>query len=248
MKRFMLSAAILLLCTPAFGQERHNPGERRGEGRPPSQYQQRQGRPPQNAMPQNAMPQNRPPPQNAPPQNAPPQNAPPQNAMPQNRPYENRPSQNRPPQNRPAENRPQPGPGRPGGPGNEYRPGNNYRPGGPGPGFEQRPGNRPHYNPGRPNPNWNNWRRDYGNWRPPHRYRYQGPSYYRPQGWYYRRWTFGDFLPSLFWSSQYWISNWGLYDLPPPPPGAVWVRYGNDAVLIDRFTGEVIAVQYDFFY
>jgi hypothetical protein len=33
-----------------------------------------------------------------------------------------------------------------------------------------------------------------------------------------------------------------------PPPGTVWVRYGSDAVLIDRDTGEVIRVVYNIFY
>jgi Ni/Co efflux regulator RcnB len=114
----------------------------------------------------------------------------------------------------------------------DYRPGNN-RPGG----FDNHRDRR----------DWSSWRSDNRSWhRPNHRFR--GPSYHRPSGWYYRRWSFGDFLPSLFWSSQYWISNYAMYDLPPPPPGAVWVRYGDDAVLIDRFTGEVIDVEYDFFY
>ena len=34
----------------------------------------------------------------------------------------------------------------------------------------------------------------------------------------------------------------------PPPPDAVWVRYGDDALLIDRYTGEVIQVEYGVFY
>ena len=34
----------------------------------------------------------------------------------------------------------------------------------------------------------------------------------------------------------------------PPPPGTVWVRYGRDALLIDRYTGEVIQVEYSVFY
>ena len=36
--------------------------------------------------------------------------------------------------------------------------------------------------------------------------------------------------------------------LDPPPPGTVWVRYGNDALLIDRYSGEVIQVVYGIFY
>jgi Ni/Co efflux regulator RcnB len=78
--------------------------------------------------------------------------------------------------------------------------------------------------------------------------RFHAPSYRRPSGWYYRRWSWGDMLPSLFWSNQYWINDYGLYDLPPPPPGTVWVRYGDDAILIDRYNGEIIQVAYGIFY
>ncbi|HEU4549885.1 MAG TPA: RcnB family protein [Rhizomicrobium sp.] len=105
---------------------------------------------------------------------------------------------------------------------------------------------RPGFDRNRSRRDWGNWRRDHHDWRPSRRF--HAPSYHRPNGWYYRRWSYGDILPSLFWSSQYWISNWSMYDLPPPPPGAIWVRYGDDAVLIDRFSGEVIDVVYDFFY
>lgn len=78
--------------------------------------------------------------------------------------------------------------------------------------------------------------------------RFHAPSYRRPHGWYDRRWSFGDFLPSLFWSQQYWLSNYYAYDLPPPPYGTVWVRNGNDALLIDRDSGEIITVEYGVFY
>jgi Ni/Co efflux regulator RcnB len=101
--------------------------------------------------------------------------------------------------------------------------------------FDNRFGNR----------NWSQYRRAFS---APQRFHYRGPAYYRPSGWYYRRWTYGDFLPSLFWGSNYWIDDFGYYDLMPPPPGTVWVRYGNDALLIDRYTGEVIQVEYGIFF
>jgi Ni/Co efflux regulator RcnB len=81
----------------------------------------------------------------------------------------------------------------------------------------------------------------------PHHYRYRG-SYNRPNGWYAHRWTFGEFLPALFFGSSYWINDYGYYDLAAPPPGTVWVRYGDDALLIDRYSGEVIQVEYGIFY
>ena len=78
--------------------------------------------------------------------------------------------------------------------------------------------------------------------------RFRVGAYYRPSGYYYRRWTYGDFLPSLFWGSRYWLNNYYAYDLMPPMPGTIWVRYGDDALLIDQYTGEVIQVAYGIFW
>jgi Ni/Co efflux regulator RcnB len=55
-------------------------------------------------------------------------------------------------------------------------------------------------------------------------------------------------VPSVFLASLYFLSNYTLYGLEPPPPGYVWIREGSDAVLVDRYTGEVIQVEYDIFY
>ncbi len=72
-------------------------------------------------------------------------------------------------------------------------------------------------------------------------------AYHRPDGWYYRRWGYGDFLPALFWGPDYWISDYWMFDLQVPPYGYVWVRYGDDALLINRYTGEVLQVEYGVF-
>jgi len=72
--------------------------------------------------------------------------------------------------------------------------------------------------------------------------------YVRPSGWYYHRWTFGEFLPAFFFTSNYWILDWGNFYLDAPPPGTIWVRVGNDALLIDEYSGEVIEVVYGIFY
>jgi len=81
-----------------------------------------------------------------------------------------------------------------------------------------------------------------------HHYRYRGNSWRWPNGYSYRRWTYGMTLPSLFWAQQYWISDYSYYGLAYPPPGTVWVRYGNDAVLVDRYSGEILEVVYGQFY
>ena len=78
--------------------------------------------------------------------------------------------------------------------------------------------------------------------------RFHGPAYRPPQGYYARRWTWGMTLPGLFWDRQYWLTNYSIYDLPPPPFGAIWVRVGSDALLIDQTSGMIIEVDYGVFY
>ena len=95
--------------------------------------------------------------------------------------------------------------------------------------------------------------RDYSSFRDYHRTfnapsRFRAPDYRRPNGWYDHRWSFGEFLPSLFWGNSYWLTDYYRYGLPPPPYGTVWVRERHDALLIDRDTGEIISVAYDVFY
>ncbi len=78
--------------------------------------------------------------------------------------------------------------------------------------------------------------------------RFRAPTYRRPQGYYDRRWTWGQTLPVAFWARDYWLDDFSTYDLPPPPYGAVWVRVGDDALLIDQDSGEIIEVEYGVFY
>lgn len=93
-------------------------------------------------------------------------------------------------------------------------------------------------------------RRDYSKWRravhSPRRF--HAGVYHAPRGYVYRRWNYGQFLPSIYWARSYWLTNFTIYGLFAPPPDTVWVRYGPDALLIDRFTGEIISVQYNAFY
>jgi hypothetical protein len=37
-------------------------------------------------------------------------------------------------------------------------------------------------------------------------------------------------------------------DVPPAPPGTRWIRYYNDALLVDMWSGEVIDVIHGFFW
>lgn len=109
---------------------------------------------------------------------------------------------------------------------------------------------RPDYRRGA---NYGGPRHDFSGFRDYHRSfhvsrRFYAPAYRRPAGWYEHRWTFGEFLPPAFWVRDYWLIDFAVYDLPPPPYGAVWVRVGPDALLIDEDTGEIITVAYDVFY
>ncbi len=78
--------------------------------------------------------------------------------------------------------------------------------------------------------------------------RYRLPEYRWPRGFDYRRYTYGQYLPEVFFGQDYWIYDYADYSLPYPPPGTVWVRYGPDALLIDRDSGEIVQVIYGVFY
>jgi Ni/Co efflux regulator RcnB len=72
--------------------------------------------------------------------------------------------------------------------------------------------------------------------------------YNAPPGYVYRRWTFGEQLPSIYFAQQFWITNYLNFGLVAPPGGYEWVRYGPDALLIDVNTGQIIQVEYGLFY
>lgn len=111
-----------------------------------------------------------------------------------------------------------------------------------GPG-DYRPGHRPPQIVRPPQFDHRDYRRNYRAER-----HYRRPHYVRPQGWFSHRWIFGDILPAIFWSRNYWIVDYWQFGLPIPPVGYIWVRYGNDALLVDRETGEILQVIYNIFY
>ena len=78
--------------------------------------------------------------------------------------------------------------------------------------------------------------------------RYRGYSYYPPRGFYARHWVFGDIVPRSWWGLDYRINDWWAYSLPIPPIGYEWVRVGDDALLLDLYSGRVVEVAYDIFY
>ena len=78
--------------------------------------------------------------------------------------------------------------------------------------------------------------------------RFRVPAYRAPRGFYVRSWAFGDVLPRGWYGEDYRLYDWFDYGLPIPPVGYDWVRIGDDAVLIDTFTGRVVQVVYDLFW
>jgi Ni/Co efflux regulator RcnB len=73
-------------------------------------------------------------------------------------------------------------------------------------------------------------------------------NYRAPQGYQARHWSHGDRLPSGYFARNFWITDFLAFDLFAPPPGHVWVRVANDALLIDEYNGEVVQVDYGVFY
>ena len=54
----------------------------------------------------------------------------------------------------------------------------------------------------------------------------------------------GGHVPRYWWGPQFVVRNWGAYGFPQPYAGSRWVRYYDDALLIDRY-GRVHDVRAD---
>lgn len=107
----------------------------------------------------------------------------------------------------------------------------------------------------RPGQRWNrDWRNDrrydWQGWRGSNRYTYRLPRYYPPRGYNYgyQRFGIGITLGSILFAQNYWINDPWDYRLPPAYGPYRWVRYYNDALLVDIDTGEVVDVIYDIFW
>lgn len=131
--------------------------------------------------------------------------------------------------------------------------------------------------PNGPNGNWNNggwngsrlgaeqrwqdqarWNRD---WRRDNRYDWSGyrqynrdifrlPAYRAPYGWGggYSRFSIGVYIGSPLFGSSYWIDDPYSYRLPAAYGTLRWIRYYDDALLVDIRDGYVVDVIHDFFW
>lgn len=97
------------------------------------------------------------------------------------------------------------------------------------------------------------WRRDrrydwYG-WRNSHRSIFSLGFYSAPwRGYSYSRLGIGVVIGAPFYDQRYWIADPWAYRLPPAGGPYRWVRYYDDALLVDIYSGEVVDVIYDIFW
>ena len=98
------------------------------------------------------------------------------------------------------------------------------------------------------NRDWRNDRRyDWRRYRDEHRSIFQIGIYDDPFGYGYQSFNVGFRLMPAYYGQQYWIDP-AMYELPYPPPGTEWVRYWNDAILVDLYSGQVVDVIHNFFW
>ena len=100
---------------------------------------------------------------------------------------------------------------------------------------------------------WNSgWRSnhhyDWQNHRRHHHSLFHFGFYYDPFGWGYRPYSIGWRLWPSYYRSSYWLNDPWMYRLPYAPPGYRWIRYYDDALLVDMWDGQVVDVIYDFFW
>jgi len=91
-------------------------------------------------------------------------------------------------------------------------------------------------------------RYDWNNWRHHHRSHFHLGLYSDPFGWDYFRYNAGWRLWPSYYRSSYWLSDPWQYRLPPAYGPYRWVRYYDDAVLVNIYTGEVVDIVYNFFW
>lgn len=100
----------------------------------------------------------------------------------------------------------------------------------------------------------NDWRRDgrydWNRYRSVNRNAFRLPRYYAPGGfgYGYRRFGLGVRIAAPLFGRNYWISDPYAYRLPSAYGAYRWVRYFDDALLIDLRTGSVVDAEYGIFW
>lgn len=102
----------------------------------------------------------------------------------------------------------------------------------------------------------NHWR---GDWRTDRRYDWRSHRrrhrwlfhfgiYHDPFGWSYRPYSIGWRLWPGYYRRSYWLNDPWSYRLPYAPAGYRWIRYYDDALLVDTWDGRVVDVIHHFFW
>lgn len=94
----------------------------------------------------------------------------------------------------------------------------------------------------------NDHRYDWRRWRDRNRWLFRLGFYFDPFGWNYRRYGIGWRLWPSYYDRHYWLNDPWMYRLPYAPWPYQWVRYYDDALLVNTMTGQVVDVMYDFFW
>jgi Ni/Co efflux regulator RcnB len=96
------------------------------------------------------------------------------------------------------------------------------------------------------------WRRDgrydWRRHRDRNRSRFHIGFYFDPFGWSYRRYNVGWRLWPSYYGQDYWLNDPWSYRLPPAYGPYRWVRYYDDALLVNIYTGTVVDVIHNFFW
>lgn len=119
-----------------------------------------------------------------------------------------------------------------------------------------RPGTQPplsaeayRHTPAQWSTSWRNSQRyDWQDYRRHHRSTFHLGFYYDPFGWGYQPYMVGWRMWPSYYGSQFWLDDPWEYRLPYAPMGTRWVRYWDDAVLVDTWSGQVVDVIYNFFW
>ena len=89
--------------------------------------------------------------------------------------------------------------------------------------------------------NWTRYRHRYGSL-------YRLGRYYDPYGWGYRRFSTGFSLWPSYYGSSFWLNDPWHYRLPPAYGPYRWVRYYDDALLVNIYTGHIVDVVHNIFW
>jgi len=97
--------------------------------------------------------------------------------------------------------------------------------------------------------NWRNDRRyDWSSYRSRYASLYRLGRYHDPYGWGYRPFSVGFNLSPYYYGSGYWLDDPWMYRLPPAYGPYRWVRYYDDALLVNIYDGTVVDVVRNFFW